>query len=111
MTAKEWLSQYPALNAKALYLMEKPETPEMMEQLKAAHEKMQAIEDAINAVQDDELSEVLYLRYLEGPTGRLMPWKDVSQAMYGGDSEKDILRTYRRHRLAREAVQIPLEAV
>ena len=66
--------------------------------IKAYKAEMQAIEDAIDAIDDPLEQEVLTLRYLEGAEGyRLMKWRDVAIAMYHSDDEADMTRVYRLH--------------
>ena len=64
----------------------------------ACKEKMQAIEDAIYALEDPLEQEVLILRYLEGEAGyKQMRWKLVALAMYHSDDDADITRVHRLH--------------
>lgn len=60
--------------------------------------QMQAIEDAVYAVEDLLEQDVLRLRYLEGSDGyRLMKWRDVALAMYNNDDDADVTRVTRIH--------------
>ncbi|MBE6981738.1 MAG: hypothetical protein E7437_05385 [Ruminococcaceae bacterium] len=104
MTVKEWLTQYPTLEAK-YYLdctdaTKKEETDQLRKQLAAIHE-------AIDAIDDPKYRIVLTLRYTEGNAGRLMPWRDVAFAMYHNDAEADLMRVHRLHRKALDMVKLP----
>ena len=69
-----------------------------MPKILAYKEKMQAIEDAIDAIDDPLEQEVLTLRYLEGEDGyKPMRWKLVALAMYHSDDDADLTRVYRLH--------------
>ena len=64
----------------------------------ACKAQMQAIEDAVDAIEDPLEQEVLTLRYLEGEAGyKQMRWRDVALAMYHSDDEADLTRVYRLH--------------
>lgn len=66
--------------------------------INAAKAAMQAIEDAVYAIDDPLEQEVLTLRYLEGGEGyRLMKWREVALALYHSDDEADITRVHRLH--------------
>ena len=104
MSVKEWLSRYPVLQAKYYRLYGDPNSEATVEILR---KEMDAIENTIKAINDPLYSEVLILRYTEGPTGRLMPWRDVAFAMYHNDAEADILRAQRLHRKALDMVKLP----
>ena len=69
----------------------------VLPQIEAAQEEMEAIESAISALPDPMEREVLRLRYIDGEYYRLMPWKDVSLRLFGGDDDKHILATFRLH--------------
>lgn len=101
MTTKEWLSQYPVLQAK-YYRMYGDEKNEY-----ALRKQLDTIEKAIDSINDPRYSEVLRLRYTEGNTGRLLPWRDVAFAMYHNDAEADLKRVHRLHRKAIEMVNLP----
>lgn len=104
MTTKEWLSQYPVLEAK-YYRMYGDESLE--QELTVLRARLNAIENAIEAINDPLYSEVLRLRYMDGDTGRLLKWKDVAFAMYHSDTEADLQRMNRLHRKALAMVKIP----
>lgn len=81
--------------------------------------EMQAIEQAVNGLEDSFESEVLQLRYLtgyyiddEGEEHRcqLVPWKYVALNLYGDDDEKYLQATYRLHGRALQAIGKELEA-
>lgn len=91
-------------NATVRYMEQKQKTtPRIM----ACKAKMQAIEDAVYAIDDPLEQEVLILRYLEGSDGyRLMKWRDVALAMYHSDDEADLTRVYRLHGAALLSLQM-----
>lgn len=69
--------------------------------------EMQAIEDAVDAIDDPLERVVLTLRYLDGGEGyRLMKWRDVALAIYHNDDEADITRVHRLHGAALLSLQI-----
>lgn len=104
MTTKEWLSQYPVLQAKYYRMYSDEDNQHIVNRLR---EQLDAIEKAIYAINDPKYSEVLILRYTEGPTGRLMKWKDVAFAMYHNDTDADLKRVYKLHREALAMVKLP----
>lgn len=104
MTTKEWLSQYPVLQAKYYRMYGDEDNQLVVDRLR---EQLDAIEKAIDTVGDLQCSEVLILRYTEGPTGRLMKWKDVAFAMYHNDTDADLKRVYKLHREALAMVKLP----
>lgn len=82
-------------NATVRYMEQKAKLTPKIQAAKAA---MQAIEDAVYAIDDPLEQEVLTLRYLEGGGGyRLMKWRDVALAIYHSDEEADLTRVYRLH--------------
>lgn len=91
-------------NATVKYLEQKQKlTPK----IQAAKVAMQAIEDAVYAIDDPLEQEILTLRYLEGGDGyRLMKWRDVALALYHSDDEADLTRVYRLHGAALLSLQM-----
>lgn len=82
-------------NATVRYMEQKKK---LMPKILAYKEKMQAIEDAIYAIEDPLEQEVLILRYLEGEDGyKPMRWKLVALAMYHSDEDADLTRVHRLH--------------
>ena len=104
MTDKEWLTQYPTLEARYYRDCTDASNKEGTDQLR---KQLDAIHKAISSIDDLGYREVLTLRYTEGNAGRLMPWKDVAFAMYHNDAEADLLRVYRLHRKALDMVKLP----
>lgn len=91
-------------NATVRYMEQKQKITPIILACKA---KMQAIEDAIYAIDDPLEQEVLILRYIEGSEGyRLMKWRDVALAMYHKDDEADITRVTRLHGAALLSLQM-----
>lgn len=104
MTVKEWLSQYPTLDAKYYLDCTDPTKKEENDQLRS---QLDAIRNAINAIDDPKCRIALTLRYMEGNAGRLMPWRDVAMAMYHKDADSDLLRVHRLHKKALDMVKLP----
>lgn len=85
-------------NATVKYMEQKKK---LMPIISACKAKMQAIEDAIYAIDDPLEQEVMILRYLEGEDGyKPMRWRLVALAMYHSDDEADITRVQRLHGVA-----------
>lgn len=104
MSVKEWLSQYPTLEARYYRDCTNASNKEENDQLR---KQLDAIHKAICSIDDPRYREVLTLRYTEGSAGRLMPWRDVALAMYHNDAEADLLRVHRLHRKALDMVKPP----
>lgn len=104
MPVKEWLSRYPTLYAQYYRLCSDAENRAIAEALR---KELDAIENAINAIDDPQYRVVLTLRYTDGLTGRLMPWRDVAFAMYHNDADADLVRVHRLHRKALDMVKLP----
>ena len=82
-------------NATLRYMEQKKKLQPIISALK---EKMQAIEDAVYALDDPLEQEVLILRYLDGEDGyKHMRWRLVAQAMYHSDDDADLTRVHRIH--------------
>lgn len=69
----------------------------VLPQIEAAQAEMEAIEDAINDMDDPMEREVLRLRYIDGENCRHMNWRDVALQIFGNDDERHMLATYRLH--------------
>lgn len=94
-------------NATVRYMEQKKK---LMPKILDCKAKMQAIEDAIYAIEDPLEQEVLILRYLEGEDGyKHMRWKIVAMAMYSSDDEADITRVHRLHGAALLSLTMPDE--
>ena len=79
--------------------------------IRVAKAKMQAIEDAVDAIDDPLEQVVLTLRYLDGEDGyKLMRWRLVAQAMYHSDDEADLTRVSRLHGAALLSLQMEDDA-
>ena len=104
MTEKEWLSQYPVLQARCYRLSCNPDDEQ---EYAATREQLEAIEEAINSIANIKYREVLTLRYTEGNAGRLMPWRDVAFAMYHNDGPAELKRIQRLHNEALKMVKLP----
>lgn len=104
MSVKEWLSRYPTLQARYYLLYGDADSQATV---KALRQELDAIENAIDAIDDPQYNDVLFLRYTAGPTGRLMRWRDVAFAMYHNDTEADLTRVHRLHQKALAMVKLP----
>ena len=79
----------------------------LMPKILACEAEMQAIEDAVYAIEDPLEQEVLILRYLEGEDGyKQMRWKLVAMAMYHSDDDADQTRVHRLHGAALLSLKI-----
>lgn len=77
--------------------------------IKAAREKMQAIEEAIAALRNPLERSVLRLRYIESDDARLTKWNEVAVGIYGDDDEKDIRAVHRLHTSALNNIEFKEE--
>ncbi len=112
MTVKEWLSQYPALKAGMCRIVREmdrqfEDSPRLESEVEKISEELVWIEEAIDAVSDPLLREVLWVRYLHGPSGRLNPWRKVANELYGNEKPSTIKRLHQLHRKAIEVVNLP----
>lgn len=71
-----------------------------MPKIERNRKEMARIEDAIDEMPDPLEREVLRLRYIDGDCSRHMPWKDVSEKLFGDDEDKHMLAVYRLHNKA-----------
>lgn len=60
-------------------------------------DEMERIERAIDRLEDPMESEVLRIRYIDGNSWRLTPWRDVAMKVYGDDDESQMQAVYRLH--------------
>lgn len=65
--------------------------------IEAINAELDALDDAINGLEEPLEREVLRLRYTDGKNNRHMEWKDVAISIYGNDDEKHIKATHRLH--------------
>ena len=63
--------------------------------IQAARRKMDAIEDAIDALIDPLERACLRIRFLDGEGSRLVKWDKVAVAIYGSDDEKNVRAIHR----------------
>lgn len=77
-----------------------------IENLRQLVADVQAIEAAIDRIEDPLERECLRLRYIDGNGYKLMPWRDVSIAIFGDDDEKYLLSTFRLHGKALQHVAL-----
>lgn len=68
--------------------------------IRAARQKMEAIEDAIEDLFDPLERSVLRLRYLDSDTVRLVKWRDVADRLFNDDDEKHLQAVHRLHKEA-----------
>lgn len=78
----------------------------VLPKIEAAQREMAAIEAAIDRIEDPLERECLRLRYIDGNGYKLMPWRDVSIAIFGDDDEKYLLSTFRLHGKALQHVAL-----
>lgn len=60
-------------------------------------QEMEYIQDAISALEDPQEREVLRLRYIYGEGCRYMPWREISEKLYGDADDRSIHATFRVH--------------
>ena len=72
----------------------------------AANElEIKAIDRAVAALSDPLERDVIKIHYIEVDSYRPLPWRDVAIAMYGEDSEADLLRVHRLHSKALQSLR------
>lgn len=81
------------LERAVLRLMEYKE--KNLPKIQANRRKMQAIEDAIDALSDPLERSVLRMRFLESDDSRLVKWAIVAAGIFGGDDEKHMRAVFR----------------
>ena len=59
--------------------------------------RMEAIEDAVEALDDPLERAVLRMRYLDSDNSRLVRWNEVAAEIFGDDDEKYIRAVHRIH--------------
>lgn len=65
--------------------------------ISAKLDEMERIERAINFLDDPMEREILRIRYIDGHSFRLTPWRDVALKVYGDDDEAQLSAVHRLH--------------
>lgn len=71
----------------------------------ANRQEIKAIDRAVAALSDPLERDVIKIHYIEVDSYKPLPWRDVAFAMYGDDTEADILRVHRLHSKALQSLQ------
>ena len=71
----------------------------------ANRQEIKAIDEAVAALSDPLERDVIKIHYIEVDSYRPLPWRDVAFAMYGDDTEADILRVHRLHSKALQSLR------
>lgn len=67
--------------------------------------EIRAINKAVAALSDPLEREVINIHYIEVDQYKPLPWREVAIAMYGEDSDADLLRVHRIHRSALQSLR------
>ena len=67
--------------------------------------EIKAIDKAVAALSDPLEREVITIHYIEADSYKPLPWRDVAIAMYGEDTEADLLRVHRLHSKALQSLR------
>lgn len=78
----------------------------MAAQIQANIDEMDAVEAAINSLDDPLERDVLRFRYLEGENYRLQNWRDVALRLYHDNDERHLQAAHRLHRKALDSIQM-----
>ena len=73
--------------------------------ISANKQEIRAIDKAVAALSDPLEREVITIHYIEVDTYKPLPWRDVAIAMYGEDTEADLLRVHRLHSKALQSLR------
>ena len=65
--------------------------------ISAKLDEMERIERAINFLDDPMEREILRIRYIDGHSFHLTPWRDVALKVYGDDDESQLCAVHRLH--------------
>lgn len=71
----------------------------------ANKQEMKVIDKAVAALSDPLEREVITIHYIEVDGYKPLPWRDVAIAMYGEDTEADLLRVHRLHSKALQSLR------
>lgn len=87
-------------------IIRRMEYEEQSEPKIAANKKeMQAIERAVAALDDPLERVVITIHYIEVDGYKPLPWREVAIAMYGEDTDADLLRVHRLHSKALQSLR------
>lgn len=68
-------------------------------------QEIKAIDRAVAALNDPLERDVIKIHYIEVDAYKPLPWREVAAAMYGTDTEADLLRVHRLHKQALQSLQ------
>lgn len=71
----------------------------------ANRQEIKAIDRVVAALSDPLEREVINIHYIEVDGYKPRPWRDVAIAMYGDDTEADVLRVHRLHKSALQSLR------
>ena len=71
----------------------------------ANEQEIKAINRIVAALSDPLEREVVNIHYIEVDGYKPLPWRDVAIAMYGDDTEADVLRVHRLHKSALQSLR------
>ena len=73
--------------------------------IKANTQEIKAIDRAVAALCDPLERDVIKIHYIEVDAYKPLPWREVAIAMYGSDTEADLLRVHRLHSRALQSLR------
>ena len=68
-------------------------------------QEIKVIDRAVAAMSDPLERDVIKIHYIEVDAYKPLPWREVAVAMYGEDTEADLLRVHRLHSKALQSLQ------
>ena len=71
----------------------------------ANKQEIKAIDRAVAALSDPLERDVIKIHYIEVDSYKPLPWREVAIAMYGEDTEADLLRVHRLHSKALQSLR------
>lgn len=71
----------------------------------ANRQEIKEIDKCVAALRDPLEREVITIHYIEVDSYKPLPWRDVAIAMYGNDTEADLLRVHRLHKSALQSLR------
>jgi hypothetical protein len=77
----------------------------VLPQIEAAQAEMEAIEDAIDALEDPLERDVLRCRYIDGNYHRHTKWREVARIVLGDDDENRQRMAFRIHEKALQNIR------
>ena len=95
------------LGSKVIHMMGVEER--LLPRIEAKHREMEAIEDAIDSIDDPKHRRVLWLRYIDCDGLDLTKWEVVAMDMWGKDDPSTVRRATRLHGRALQSLAKVLE--